>query len=69
MKTNKQLIETKTQELVASLNIADQVAGLSTADTLKNIAIRFARLSSAAAKNASTDCLKMAAMAQKYGCL
>lgn len=64
----KQLIENKTKVLVASLKIADQVVGLSTAETLINISIRLARLSSAAARQASRDCLNMAEMAKKYGC-
>lgn len=69
MNSNKAIIESRTAELVASLNIADQVAGLSTAATLSNIAIRLDRLSSAAAKQAAADCLNMAKMAQKYGCV
>jgi hypothetical protein len=68
MKTNKKLIENKTAVLVSSLNIAEQVVGFSTAEKLINIAIRFARLSSAAARQASRDCLNMAEMAKKYGC-
>lgn len=68
MKTNKQIIEAKAKQLVASLNIGEQVAGLSTADTLTAISIRFARLSSDAAKKAAADCRNMATMARKYGC-
>lgn len=66
--SNQKFIETKTQELVKSLKIEEQVRGLSTHATLVNISIRLSRLSSAAAKVAVVDCQNLAAMALKYGC-
>jgi hypothetical protein len=63
--TNSQLIATRTDELAASLGIEDQLQGLTTAQKLADMAIRFGRLSSAAAKDAAAKCLAMKAMVEK----
>lgn len=63
--TNSQLIAARTNELAASLGIEDQLQGMTTAQKLANMAIRFGRLSSAAAKEAAAKCLEMKAMAER----
>lgn len=63
--TNSQLIATRTNELAASLGIADQLQGLTTAQKLANMAVRFGRLSSPAAKTAAANCLAMQAVAER----
>jgi hypothetical protein len=63
--TNSQLIATRTNELAASLGIEDQLQGLTTAQKLANMAVRFNRLSSVAAKAAAAKCLAMQAVAER----
>jgi hypothetical protein len=63
--TNSQLIATRTNELAASLGIEDQLHGLTTAQKLANMAVRFSRLSSVAAKAAAAKCLAMQAVAER----
>lgn len=63
--TNSQLIAARTNELAARLGIEDQLQGMTTAQKLADMAIRFGRLSSAAAKNAAADCLEMKAVAER----
>lgn len=63
--TNSQLIAARTNELAASLGIEDQLQGMTTAQKLANMAIRFGRLTSAAAKEAAAKCLEMKAVAER----
>lgn len=63
--TNSQLIAARTNELAASLGIEDQLQNMTTAQKLANMAIRFGRLSSAAAKDAAAKCLEMKATAER----
>jgi hypothetical protein len=63
--TNSQLITARTNELAARMGIEDQLQGMTTAQKLANMASRFSRLSSAAAKEAAAMCLEMKAMAER----
>jgi len=65
--TNSQLIAARTDELAASLGIEDQLQGMTTAQKLANIAIRFSRLNSAAAKQGAAKCLEMKALFELTG--
>jgi hypothetical protein len=63
--TTAQLLAKRTDELAADLGITEQQAGMTTAQKLADMAIRFARLNSAAAREAAAKCLQMKAMAEK----
>ena len=65
--TNSQLIALRTNELAASLGIEDQLQGMTTAQKLADMAIRFARLRGAAMAAAAAKCLEMKAMAERLG--
>lgn len=64
----KQMIEIRTAKLAASLHITDQVAGMTTAQTLRNIAERLSKLTKEGAHDRAKDCLFLATQADKHGC-
>jgi hypothetical protein len=65
--TDSQLIAIRTNELAARLGIQDQLDGMTTAQKLANMAVRFSRLSSSAAREAAAKCLEMKAVADRLG--
>lgn len=59
------LIEKRTNELAGILGISDQLEGMTVSQKLADIAIRFGRLNSAAAKSAVANCLEMKQLADQ----
>jgi len=60
------LIEKRTNELAAILGISDQLEGMTVSQKLADMAIRFSRLNSAAAKSAVANCLEMKQLADQF---
>lgn len=60
-----QLLAKRTDEFASDLGITEQQVGMTTAQKLSDMAIRFARLNSAAAREAVAKCLEMKALAEK----
>lgn len=63
--TTSQLITARTNELARTIGIEDQLEGMSTAQKLADMAIRFSRLRSKAARAAAVQCLEMKRMAER----
>ena len=63
--TTSQLITARTNELARTIGIEYQLEGMSTAQKLADMAIRFSRLRSIAARAATVQCLEMKRMAER----
>lgn len=63
--TTKEVIEAKTADLARQLGVAGQLESLSTSDKLREIGRRLGLIGQSAGEE---NCLKMAALADKYHC-